>query len=74
MVLKVKVTNMGEKETILETDKQEKILIPNNYIPSNAEVGSCLYVTINLKEEIGKDNEELAKEMLNELIGGGTKE
>lgn len=69
MVIKLKLIDLNDKTATLESDSKEKIVWPKNKLPDKVAVGSVLYFQVSLEEETGKENPELAKEILNEIIG-----
>lgn len=54
---------------VLLTEAKEEILIPKKYLPSQAREGSVVAVKINNIEDLEKQREQTAKDILNELFG-----
>lgn len=54
---------------ILLTEAKEEILIPKKYLPSQTREGSVVAVKVSNIEEVEKQREQTAKDILNELFG-----
>lgn len=59
-----------EGETaVLLTEAKEEILIPKKYLPSQTKEGGVVAIKINNLEDLEKQREQTAKDILNELFG-----
>ncbi|MEK7130508.1 MAG: DUF3006 domain-containing protein [Patescibacteria group bacterium] len=54
---------------VLLTEAKEEILIPKKYLPLQTREGSVVAVKISNIEDLEKQREQTAKDILNELFG-----
>ena len=54
---------------VLLTEEKEEILMPKKHLPEQTREGSVVAVKISRIEEIEKQREQTAKDILNELFG-----
>ncbi|HLA25811.1 MAG TPA: DUF3006 domain-containing protein [Patescibacteria group bacterium] len=54
---------------VLLTEAKEEILMPKKHLPEQTREGSVVAVKISRIEEIEKQREQTAKDILNELFG-----
>lgn len=59
-----------EGETaVLLTEAKDEILIPKKYLPPHSREGSAVAVKVSSIEDLEKQREQTAKDILNELFG-----
>lgn len=67
--LQCAVDRFEEGMAVLLTNEKEEILIPKKYLPAQTREGSIIAIKINNIEELEKQREQTAKDILNELFG-----
>lgn len=54
---------------VLLTEAKDEILIPKKYLPSQTSEGGAVAVKVSSIEDLEKQREQTAKDILNELFG-----
>jgi len=63
------IDRFEDEIAVLLTEAKEEILIPKKHLPEQTREGSVVAVKISRIEEIEKQREQTAKDILNELFG-----
>lgn len=63
------IDRFEDETAVLLTDAKEEIFIPKKYLPSQTREGSTVAVKISNIEDLEKQREQTAKDILNELFG-----
>jgi len=68
MNIKIVIDRFEGEKAILKTEEGQSIIWPKNKLPVNAHEGMILNFNILNDKETEKDKNELAKEILNEIL------
>ena len=68
IIIKTVVDRIEEDKAVLITDDNVELIFKKKMLPSTAEVGEAIILTIETEAAETKRREEKAKEILNELL------
>jgi len=59
---------LGDKNVKLKDENGKEISLPNNFLPEDSKKGEVLILSVNKKDEEEKNDQALAKKILNEIL------
>ena len=68
MKLELTIDRFEGEKAVLKNEDNETVVWPKNKLPKNVKEGSILALTITDKEETKNNKEDLAKDILNEIL------
>lgn len=70
--IKATVTSLKGKQAILTLEDKQTLLWPSDLLPKDAKVGSDIYLTLDTEKTAEGKEKNLAKALLNEILGSQT--
>jgi len=74
MQIKVTIDRFENGSVVLKTDDKQTIVWPKNKLPENIHEGSVLTIAVNSDIDSEKNNRDLAKDILNEILDSSEEE
>ena len=71
MKLKLTIDRFEGDKAVLKTEDDYSVIWPKSKLPAEARAGTVFIFNITDKKEDEKDKKELAKNILNEILGTG---
>ncbi|MBI4812372.1 DUF3006 domain-containing protein [Candidatus Falkowbacteria bacterium] len=69
MLIELTIDRFEGDKAVLKTDDGNIIVWPKNKLPAGVREGAILYFDVKNNSEAEKEKREVAKEMLNEIMG-----
>ncbi|NQT50333.1 DUF3006 domain-containing protein [Candidatus Kuenenbacteria bacterium] len=68
--LKATIDRIEEDKAVLIFDDGQKLIVPINKLPANSTAGKVLELNLIANEDVTEEKENLAKDVLNEILSG----